>query len=59
MVIVNFPTEITEMETLYNENVNNDSVGLKHVLIKREAWMELNKVTTKELQGTLKVASAS
>ena len=31
-------------------------LGLTHVLIKGEEWMEMGKVTTKLLQNTLKIA---
>jgi hypothetical protein len=31
-------------------------VGIKYTLIKGEEWMEIDKITTKELQRTLKVA---
>jgi hypothetical protein len=31
-------------------------VGIKYILIKGEEWMEIDKITTKELQRTLKVA---
>jgi hypothetical protein len=56
MVIVNIQSEMVEMAAIYNENVNNDSVGLKYILIKGDEWMAINKITTRELQGTLKVA---
>ena len=56
MVIVNIQSEMVEIAANYNENVNNDSVGLKYILTKGEEWIELNKITTKELQRTLKVA---
>jgi hypothetical protein len=38
------------------KNVNEDSLGLTNIHIKGEIWKELAKVTTKELQSTLKVA---
>jgi hypothetical protein len=56
MVIVNIQSEMVEMGSSYNENVNNDSVGIKYILIKGEEWMEIDKITTKELQRTLKAA---
>jgi hypothetical protein len=56
MVIVNIQSEMVEMGSSYNENVNNDSVGIKYILIKGDEWMEIDKITTKELQRTLKVA---
>jgi hypothetical protein len=56
MVIVNIQSEMVKMASTYNENVNNDSVGLKYIKIQGEEWMEINKITTKELQRTLKVA---
>ena len=56
MVIVNIQSEMVEIAANYNENVNNDSVGLKYILTKEGEWVELVKVTTKELQRTLKVA---
>jgi hypothetical protein len=54
MVIVNIRSEMVEMASTYNGNVNDDYVGIKHILIKGEEWMEINKVTTKGLQRTLK-----
>jgi hypothetical protein len=45
-----------EMAANYNENINNNSVGMKNILMKGEEWMELNRISTKELQRTLKVA---
>jgi hypothetical protein len=56
MVIVNIQSEMVEVASSYNENVNNDSDSLKYILIKGEDWMEINKITTKDLQRTLKVA---
>jgi hypothetical protein len=56
MVIVNIQSEMIEMGSSYNENVNNDSAGIKYILTKGEEWMEIDNVTTKELQRTLKVA---
>jgi hypothetical protein len=44
------------MAANYNGNINNDSVGLKYLLTKGEEWIEIDSVTTKELQRTLKVA---
>jgi hypothetical protein len=56
MVIVNIQSEMVEMATNYNENVNNNSASIKFILMKGEEWMELNKISTKELQRTLKAA---
>ena len=56
MVIVNFPSEKMEIAASYDESVNEDSMGFTHILLKGEEWMEMVKVTTKLLQGTLKVA---
>ena len=44
------------MAAVYNENVNNDTVGLKYILTKGEDWIEMDKITAKELQRTLKVS---
>jgi hypothetical protein len=57
MVIVNIESEMVEIAANYNENVNNDTVGLKYIKTKGEEWKDLNKITTKELQRTLKVAN--
>jgi hypothetical protein len=54
MVIVNIQSEMVEIAATYNENENNDSMGLRYILTKGGKWMELNKITTKELQRTLK-----
>jgi hypothetical protein len=56
MAIVNIQSEMVEMAAVYNENVNNDTVGLKYILTKGEDWIEINKITAKELQRTLKVS---
>jgi hypothetical protein len=48
--------KLKEIVALYNEIVNKDSMGLTNILIMKEMWKELYKVTTKELQSTLKVA---
>ena len=41
MVIENFPIEMIEIAASYNENVNEDSMGLTNILIKEEIWKEL------------------
>jgi hypothetical protein len=56
MVIVSIQSEMVEMGSSYNENVNDDSMGMKYILTKGDEWIELDKITTKELQRTLKVA---
>jgi hypothetical protein len=56
MVIVNIQEGMFEMAVNYNENVNNNSTGIKYLLTKGGEWMNINKITTKELQRTLKVA---
>ena len=45
-----------EIAASCDESVNDDSFGLTHILTKFEVWMEMDKVTTIELQITLKVA---
>ena len=56
MIIVNIQSEMVELATTYNEYINNDSVSLKYILLKGEEWREINNITTKDLQRTLKVA---
>jgi hypothetical protein len=56
MVMVNIPSDMIEMAANYNENINDDSNDLKYIIIKGEEWMEIGKISTKELQRTLKVA---
>jgi hypothetical protein len=56
MVIVNCPNEMIEIAASYDETMIEDSLGLTNIHIKGEMWKELNKVTTKELKSTLKVA---
>jgi hypothetical protein len=56
MVIVNFPVELIEMASSYDEDVNAASEGITHILIKEETWKELEKITTKEIQKLLKEA---
>jgi hypothetical protein len=47
---------MVEFVAFYDENTNDDSLGLTHIITKREVWMEIEKITTKDLQNTLKVA---
>ena len=56
MVTVNFPVELIEIAGAYDENVNRDSLGLTHILMKDGSWKEIDKITTKELQWILKSA---
>ena len=56
MVIVNIQSEMVEFASSYNENVNNDSEGMNYILTMGGDWMDLNMITTRELQRTLKVA---
>jgi zinc-binding in reverse transcriptase len=56
MVTVNFPVEMIEIAGTYDENVNRDSMGLSHILMRNGNWKEIDKITTKELQWTLKSA---
>jgi hypothetical protein len=56
MVIVNIQSEMVEISANYNENINNDSVGLKYIITKGEEWIEIDSITTQELQRTLKMA---
>ncbi len=50
MVIVNIQEGMVEMAANYNENVNSNSTGINFMLTKGDGWMEINKITTKELQ---------
>jgi hypothetical protein len=34
-----------EIAASYDESVNDDSLGLSHILTKGEIWMEMEKVT--------------
>jgi hypothetical protein len=36
MVTVNFPSEMVEFVAFYDENTNDDSLGLTHIITKRE-----------------------
>jgi hypothetical protein len=56
MILVNFESEMVEMASAYNENINSDSDCFKNILTKGEEWTDINKITTKELQRTLKAA---
>ena len=56
MTILSIHSEMVEIAATYNKDVNNDSVGIKYILTKGEEWMEIDKITTKELQRTLKLA---
>ena len=56
MVIANFPAQMIEIAAAYDPDVNNDSLGLTHILMKGETWKEIDKITTRELQTTLKLA---
>jgi hypothetical protein len=56
MIIVNFPKEMIEMASSYDESENDDYLGLIHILTKGEVWMEMEKINTKKLLSTLNVA---
>jgi hypothetical protein len=56
MVVVNIESEMVEMASAYNENINNNLDCLKNIIIKGENWVDIDKITTKELQRTLKAA---
>ena len=56
MVIINFPVELIEMASAYNEDLNEDSEGLTHILNKEGTWTEIKKLTTKDIQKILKEA---
>jgi hypothetical protein len=53
MIIVSFPYKIIEIVACYNEDVNDDSLGLTHILTKGETWMEIEKVNTRCVGGTV------
>ena len=55
IILVNFPSKMLEIATCYDENVNDDSMGLVHILTKGEIWIELEKFTMKQLQSTQKI----
>ena len=56
MVVINLPAGLIEYAASYNENVNDDTNDLSHLILSNGGWKELNKVTTKELQCELKNA---
>ena len=56
LVIVNFPMEMIEIASSYNEDENEDSNELTHILEKDGTWKELKDITTKEIQKLLKAA---
>ena len=43
MILVNFQSEVMEIAATYNETVNDDSLGLTHILVKGEVWMEMEQ----------------
>jgi hypothetical protein len=45
-----------EIVASYDDNVNDISLGLTHLLTKGEVWMEMKKVKSKELQITMRVS---
>ena len=56
MVVINLPVGLIEYAASYNEDFNNDTNDISHLLLSDGNWKELSKVTTKELQGLLKNA---
>jgi exonuclease III len=55
-VISEFPECMVELAGAYDENSNNDSSGMSHLLYKWGEWRDINCITTKELQVMLKRA---
>ena len=53
MVIINFPVELIEMASAYDEDLNEDLEGLTHFLSKDGTWSEIQKITTREIQKML------
>ena len=45
-----------ELAGAYNEDENDNTFGLNHVLNSKGIWMEIGNITTKDLQLTLKKA---
>jgi hypothetical protein len=52
--LLTFQRERIEIAAAYNENVNNDSLSLTHIITKEGTWMEVERATTKEMQTILK-----
>jgi hypothetical protein len=53
-VISNFPVEMVEIASAYDENANDGSTGLTEVMSTWGVWQDINYMTTKELQSILK-----
>ena len=53
MLIQAFTVELLELASSFNEDVNMDMNGASYILSEGENWLDLNKVTTKELQSIM------
>ena len=48
--------ELIEIASTYNEDENEDSDEMTHMLVRDETWKELKDITTREIQKLLKLA---
>ena len=55
-VIANFPESMIEIAGCYDENSNDEGIGVTHTLTKWGEWKDITKCTTKEIQVALKVS---
>ena len=56
MLIQACTVELLELASSFNEDVNMDMNGASYISSEGENWLDLNKVTTKELQSIMQVA---
>ena len=54
-VISNFPEEMVEIASAYDENANDESTDLTEVMSTWGVWQDINYLTTRELQSILKL----
>ena len=53
-VLATFPSEMLEVVAAFDENIHDDTECLTHVFNGHDQWIDLHKITTKELQAVLK-----
>jgi hypothetical protein len=54
IIIASFPKTLVTISKCYNEEINSDNEDMKYMLIAPRTRKNLNTITVKELQVTLK-----
>jgi hypothetical protein len=56
MILENFPKEFIQLSLTFDDNINETYSEIKDIQLINENWVQINDVTVKQLQATLKVA---